>query len=51
MERSLNPGSRPRRGLAIAMAGAAIAGAFTVAAVVGTSPSPAEAAGLERFAS
>lgn len=33
------------------MAGAAIAGAFTVAAVVGTSPSPAEAAGLERFAS
>lgn len=48
---ALNPGSRPRRGLAVALGALALAGTLTVAAVVGTSPTPASAAGLETFSS
>lgn len=48
---ALNPGARPRRGLAVALGGVAAAGVLTVALVVGTSSEPAAAAGLETFAS
>jgi uncharacterized secreted protein with C-terminal beta-propeller domain len=48
---SLNPGGRPRRGVAIALAGTAIAAAVTVGLVAGTGSTPAGAEGLERFGS
>ncbi|HRW39092.1 MAG TPA: hypothetical protein P5254_15440, partial [Aquihabitans sp.] len=51
MAPTTTPGNRPRRGLALVLAGAAIAGVLTLAAVVGTGSTPAAASGLERFAS
>ena len=48
MAPTTTPGNRPRRGLALVLAGAAIAGVLTLAAVVGTGSTPAAASGLER---
>ncbi len=50
MEPTLNPGARPRRLIGAVLVVVVLAAVAVVAAVVGT-PEPAQASGLERFAS
>jgi uncharacterized secreted protein with C-terminal beta-propeller domain len=51
MEPTLNPGSRPRRGVALVLVGAVVAATVTVAVLAGGSSTPVAAAGLETFRS